>query len=171
MHAHLAAVDARDDYDRLTYVYSKLYMGDDILVKVDRASMAHSLEVRAPLLDPDVVDLATSLPTHFKFEGMEMKRVLKRMLQGRVPPAILERPKKGFGIPIAEWLKGPLKPLMDEFLDGERLRREGIFRPEAVEAMIQAHLGGRADHRKPLWSLLVFQLWRQHHAPDATLSA
>jgi len=171
VHEHLAAVEGRDDYDRLTYVYSKLYMGDDILVKVDRASMAHSLEVRAPLLDPGVVALATALPTRFKLDGMEMKRVLKHMLKGRVPADVLKRPKKGFGVPIAEWLKGPLRPMMEELLNGERVRREGIFRPEAVEALIQAHLQGRADHRKPLWSLLVFQLWREHHAPDAALSA
>ncbi len=170
VHGHLSAVTGRDAYDRLSYVYSKLYMGDDILVKVDRASMAHSLEVRSPLLDPGVVSLATALPTRFKMQGMEMKRVLKHMLKSRLPPGIVERPKKGFGVPIAEWLKGPLRPLMEDLLGSDRIRREGIFRPEAVQALVRDHLQGRADHRKPLWSLIVFQLWREHHAPDSFLS-
>lgn len=149
----------RDDFDRLSYLYSKLYMQDDILVKVDRATMAHGLEARAPFLDHRVVELLCALPTRFKLRGTTMKYLLKRMLRGRVPDAVIDRPKKGFGMPIAEWLKGPLRPLAEELLAEDALREDGFFDPKAVRALLADHLAGRHDHRKPLWSLLAFQLW------------
>jgi asparagine synthase (glutamine-hydrolysing) len=160
---HLGRVEPRDEYDALSYLYSKLYMGDDILVKVDRASMAHGLEVRAPFLDHRVVDFVTRLPTSMKLNGFQMKVILKEMLRGRVPDEVIHRPKKGFGIPIAEWLKGPLLPWARDLLSSQQLRDDGIFDPIGVEKLLDQHLKGRADHRTALWSILVFQLWRQEY--------
>ena len=157
--AHRRRVVARDEYDTLSYLYAKLYMGDDILVKVDRASMAHGLETRAPFLDYRVAELIASLPTHLKMHRLEMKVLLKRALLGKVPDAILSRPKKGFGMPIAAWLKGPLLPWARDLLAPERVARDGLFRPAAVTRLLDDHVKGRADNRKPLWTLLVMNLW------------
>lgn len=160
---HRLRVVARDDFDTLSYLYSKLYMGDDILVKVDRASMAHALETRAPLLDYRVVEFAASLPTRLKLRGWTMKYLLKKMLRNRLPDAILDRPKKGFGIPLADWLKGPLLPWARDLLSPTEVRRGGLFRQDYVDTLFQEHLAGTADHRKLLWSLIVFQLWQRNY--------
>jgi asparagine synthase (glutamine-hydrolysing) len=157
--AHSQRACPRDEWDALSYLYVKLYMSDDILVKVDRATMAHGLEARAPLLDYRVAEFIASLQTRHKIKGTEMKVLLKRALRGRVPDSILARPKKGFGMPIAEWLKGPLLPWARELLAPERVRRDGLFRPEVVTRLLEDHLAGRADNRKPLWTLLVMNLW------------
>ncbi|NUN12860.1 MAG: asparagine synthase (glutamine-hydrolyzing) [Myxococcales bacterium] len=160
---HRLRLVARDDFDTLSYLYSKLYMGDDILVKVDRATMAHALEARAPLLDYRVVEFAAALPTRLKLRGWTMKYLLKKMLRNRLPNAVLDRPKKGFGIPIAEWLKGPLLSWAKDLLSASELNRDRFFRPEYVEMLFQEHLSGRADHRKLLWSLIIFQLWQRNY--------
>lgn len=158
-----ARCEPRDEFDRLSYLYSKLYMQDDILVKVDRATMAHGLEGRAPFLDHRVVELLCALPTRWKLRGMTMKYLLKRMLRGKVPDAVIDRPKKGFGMPVAEWLKGPLRPLAEELLSEDGLRRDGFFEPATVHGLLAEHAAGRADHRKALWSLLTFQLWLRRY--------
>lgn len=159
----------RDTYDLLSYLYAKLYLQDDILVKVDRASMAHALEARAPFLDHNVVDLLTALPTKMKMRGLTMKYLLKKMLKGRVPETVLKRPKKGFGIPVAEWLKGPLRPFAEDLLRPSRLERAGLFDAEGVRTLFDEHLLGRRDNRKQLWNLLTFQLWMRYYGPDARL--
>lgn len=162
---HRARCRPRDEWDRLSYLYAKLYMQDDILVKVDRASMAHGLETRAPLLDHRVVRLLAALPTDQKMRGFTMKYVLKRMLRGKVPDAVLDRPKKGFGIPVAEWLKGPLRSFATDLLAPETLRRDGLFDADGVGRLLADHLSGRRDNRKPLWSLLAFQMWMREYGP------
>lgn len=156
---------ASDPWDRLLVFYCKYYLAGDILVKVDRASMAVGLEARAPFLDPDVVDFACRIPPSFRLRGLETKALCRRLARRILPPSIARRPKKGFGIPVAQWLKGPLQALMRELLAPERLRREGFFRPEPVQELMQAHLAGRVDARKPLWTLMAFQLWLEHHGP------
>ncbi len=160
---HRAAVRERDTFDRLSYLYAKLYMQDDILVKVDRASMAHGLEVRAPFLDHRVVDFITGLPTRHKLRGMTMKYLLKRTLAGKVPAHVISRPKKGFGMPVAEWLKGPLMPLARDLLAPDRIARRGLFDPREVGRLLDDHLAGRRDNRKGLWSLLAFELWADRY--------
>ena len=165
---HRARCRPRDEYDRLSYLYGKLYMGDDILVKVDRATMAHGLEARAPFLDHRVVDLVSALPTRWKLRGFTMKYVLKRLLRGKVPDAVIDRPKKGFGMPVAEWLKGPLRPLAEDLLSERALRDGGFFDPAATRALLGEHLAGRHDHRKILWSLLAFQLWLRRYGARRT---
>ena len=140
-------------------LYQDTYLPEDILTKVDRASMACGLEVRAPFLDATLVDSIQALPATFKYGRGQTKRLLKRAAAGRLPASILERPKKGFGIPVARWLRGPLAPLLESLLGRERLRRQGLFRPDEVARRIEEHRAGTRDHRKPLWTLLMFQLW------------
>jgi asparagine synthase (glutamine-hydrolysing) len=151
---------ARDPVDRLSYQYLRYYLAEDILTKVDRASMANSLEVRAPLLDPAVVDLATHVPAAWKL-GDGGKRILKRAVAPLLPSAILRRPKKGFGIPLTAWLRRDLRPLCDDLLGRSALEADGFFEPEVVARLLAEHRSGARDHRKPLWALLAFQLWRQ----------
>jgi asparagine synthase (glutamine-hydrolysing) len=135
------------------------YMAEDILTKVDRASMAVSLEVRAPFLDPRVAQYAASLPIEYKLKGNKGKYILKKAVEDLLPKEILKRPKKGFGIPIAEWLKGRLNPLMHDLLAPERLKNQGLFDGDFVQKLIKEHESGAASHHKQLWTLLVFQLW------------
>jgi asparagine synthase (glutamine-hydrolysing) len=151
-----------DPLSRSLALYQDTYLPEDILTKVDRASMACGLEVRAPFLDAGLVDFVHSLPPSFKFGRNRTKRLLKRAAARRLPARILARPKKGFGIPVANWLRGPLAPLMNQLLGRLRLEQQGIFRPDQVARRIAEHQSGQQDHRKPLWTLLIFQLWCDH---------
>lgn len=161
----LARRHFRDPIEAAAWLYFKYYLADDILAKVDRASMAASLEVRAPFLDPEVIDFAARAPIAWKMPRLRMKALLKEAVHGLLPREILARRKKGFGIPMAQWLAGPLRPMMESLLAPDRLRAQGVFRPEAVRRRIDEHLGRRVDHRKRLWALLVFQLWWDAYRP------
>jgi len=134
-------------------------MAEDILTKVDRASMAVSLEVRAPFLDPRVAEYAASLPLEYKLKGSKGKYILKKAMEDLLPKEILQRPKKGFGIPIAEWLKTRLNSMLHDLLAPERLKDQGLFDAGFVQKLIKEHETGAASHHKQLWTLLVFQLW------------
>lgn len=158
---HWRPENAASPLARAFHVYVRQFMLDDILVKVDRCSMLHSLEVRAPFLDKDAAEFAARLPLRCKLRGFKRKWLLKKAFADLLPPEILHRNKRGFQIPVAQWLRGRLRPLMEDLLGAEHLRRQGIFRPQAVRALMDAHISGRADLRKPLWTLLVFQLWQQ----------
>ncbi|MEP6902991.1 MAG: asparagine synthase C-terminal domain-containing protein, partial [Actinomycetota bacterium] len=122
-------------------------------------SMAVSLEVRAPFLDPRVAQFAASLPLEYKLKGKQGKYILKKAVEPLLPKNILQRPKKGFGIPIADWLKQRLNPLMHELLDSKRLQNQGLFDEKFVQKLIKEHETNTASHHKQLWTLLVFQLW------------
>ena len=135
------------------------YLADDILVKVDRASMAEGLEVRSPFLDHRMLDFAWSLPNEYLAEGLEGKRVLKALLARYVPTALTERPKQGFGVPIESWLRGPLFEWADDLLSEDRLRADGIFDPEGVGQAWRQHLSGWRNRDTLLWSILMFQAW------------
>jgi asparagine synthase (glutamine-hydrolysing) len=164
------AVDAAptsDHLERLIYLYATTYLQDDILVKVDRASMACSLEVRAPFLDVELAAFISRVPPRLKLRRLDTKHLLKRAMAGVLPPGIADRPKKGFGIPVAEWFKHELRePLLEE-LSESRLRAQGIFEPAEVRRLVTEHLSGRRDHRKQLWTLFMFQLWHRRWAQDA----
>jgi asparagine synthase (glutamine-hydrolysing) len=147
--------------DLLT-LYQDTYLPEDILTKVDRASMACGLEVRAPFLDTEVVDFIQTLPGSYKLRRNQTKRLLKRAAAGRIPESTWKRPKKGFGIPVGRWLRGPLAPLVDDMLGQDRLKRQGLFQTGEVARRIAEHRSGAHDHRKPLWTLLMFQLWCDH---------
>jgi asparagine synthase (glutamine-hydrolysing) len=144
---------------QLLRLYQDTYLPDDILTKVDRASMACGLEVRAPFLDTELVDGVARLPERLLYARGEGKRLLRRAVAGRLPRSIRNRAKKGFGIPVGRWLRGPLGSMLDDRLGAAHLRRQGLFRPEAVARLVAEHREGRRDHRKPLWTLLMFQLW------------
>jgi asparagine synthase (glutamine-hydrolysing) len=139
----------------------RYYLEGDILVKLDRASMMASLEARVPLLNNDFVAYATSLPLNMKLRGMRSKFLFKRALRGLLPDRILNRPKKGFGIPVADWFRGPLREQMREVLSAEGVRRDGFFDAGVVDGLVADHVAGRRDNRKQLWTLFAFQMWYQ----------
>ena len=147
----------------MQFLDMNFYLAEDILTKVDRASMAVSLETRAPFLDPRVAQFSASLPISYKLHGSKGKYILKKAMEGLLPDEILYRPKKGFGIPTAEWLKGRLNPLLHEMLTPERLKAQDLFNADHVQKMIKEHETGTASHHKELWTLLVFQLWSDNY--------
>ncbi len=155
----LEICDATNEIEKMQFLDINYYMAEDILTKVDRASMAVSLEVRAPFLDPRVAQFAASIPLSYKLKGSKGKYILKKAVEPLLPKGILERPKKGFGIPVADWLKGKLNPLMRDLLAPSRLKDQGLFDPDNVEKLIREHETGVASNHKQLWTLLVFQLW------------
>jgi asparagine synthase (glutamine-hydrolysing) len=159
-----------DAVRRLIYHHSKLYLAGQTLVKVDRATMAHGLEARAPFLDPDLVALTCAMPSSLKRRGFTTKYILKRAMRGRLPDAILHRRKQGFGVPLAQWFRGPLRAILEDTLAPERLGRVGLLEPEGVAALLREHMSGRHDHRKVLWTLLAFELWREAYLPNVTWS-
>jgi asparagine synthase (glutamine-hydrolysing) len=155
----LALCNASDEVEQMQFLDINFYMAEDILTKVDRAAMAVSLETRAPFLDPRVGQFAASLPLNYKLHGSQGKYILKKALEPILPRNILHRKKKGFGIPIADWLKSRLNPMMHDLLAEPRLREQGLFEPAFVTQLIREHETGLASHHKQLWTLLVFQLW------------
>ena len=152
------------DLDLLTRMQNldtRLYLAEDILTKVDRASMAVSLEVRAPFLDPRVAEFAASLPPGYKLRGNTTKYILKKAVDDLLPRFVTRRGKKGFGVPVAEWLKFKLRPLARDLLSPERVRRAGVFNPDYIARLQDEHERGVANHRKLLWTLLMFELWHE----------
>lgn len=156
---HWLPPDGASPLARAFHVYARQFMLDDILVKVDRCSMLHSLEVRAPFLDRHVAEFAASLPLNMKLHGVKRKFLLKKAFANLLPPVILHRNKRGFQIPVAAWLRGKLKPLLLDLCSQERLRQQGIFNPQAIDKLMECHFSGQRDLRKPLWTLLVLQIW------------
>ncbi len=162
------ACPSRDPLDRALYVDVKTYLVDDILTKVDRMSMAVSLEARVPLLDHRLLEFAATVPTALKLKNGQRKYLLRRLLEGRVPKSIVDRSKQGFAAPIHEWLRGPLAPLVDDlFFDG-RFRTRGVFDMQTVARMWQEHRSGARDHRHRLWSLVMLELWFRQFADGPT---
>ena len=159
-----------DHLSRILYVDFKTYLATDILVKVDRMAMANSLEVRSPLLDHKVIEFAATVPSDLKYRGRTSKYLLKRHLEGRVPASVVHRPKMGFSIPLARWLRGDLRELGRELLLSERAQARGYFVPERVSALWGAHQTGSRDHAHQLWTLMVLELWHRlfvDQAPSA----
>jgi len=134
-----------------------------VLQKIDRASMACSLEVRVPLLDRRVVEVAASLPAEMKLRGLTTKHVLKWLVRHRLPSDIVRRRKHGFGVPLGRWFRTELRPLVYEVCEESALRRAGLVQPEVVTSLIREHMRGEADHRKKLYTLLVLLLWMKRH--------
>jgi asparagine synthase (glutamine-hydrolysing) len=151
------------ELERILYLSMKLYLQDNNLVTVDRASMANGLEVRSPLLDRDVVDFVCRLPMEYKLNGLKTKYILKKIAEEFLPRNIVYRKKRGFGVPLATWLTGELKEFMLDYLGQERLERQGLFYYPYVKRLIDEQLNRNKDNRELLWTLLVFQIWYERY--------
>jgi asparagine synthase (glutamine-hydrolysing) len=157
------------ELERILYLSMKLYLQDNNLVTVDRASMANGLEVRSPLLDKEVVEFVCRLPMEYKLNGFKTKYLLKKAAEGLLPRRIIYRQKKGFGIPLAKWLTGQLKGFMLDYLGQERIERQGIFNYPYVKQLIDEQLARKKDNREPLWTLLIFQAWYEKYISGRSL--
>jgi len=151
----------RQPLNRSLYVDLKSYLSDNILLKVDRMSMANSLEARVPFLDREMVEFAFRVPQRFKLHGGRTKVLLKALAHSRLPRACVERPKQGFSVPIKNWLLTGMQPLVNEFLDARSIRQDGIFDPANVERLKTEHFAGTANHSHVLWGIIVFQAWQR----------
>jgi asparagine synthase (glutamine-hydrolysing) len=140
-----------------------IYMVDDILVKIDRASMAHSLESRVPFLDPAVTDMALALPDRYKVRGLSKKWLFRRAVAPLLPREIVRARKRGFNTPVSKWLRGDLLPFAREVLSPERVRQQGYLDPAAVTAVIETHLSGSEDLSRNIWGLICFSLWHDRY--------
>lgn len=149
--------------NRLTYQYFNCYLTDNILFKVDRTSMACSLEARSPFLDHTFAEFVCSIPENLRLKGLQAKYILKRSLKNRLPEEILARSKKGFGIPVAKLILGQLKEDFQREFDAEKIKKEGFFNPNFTTKLFADHIAGKRDNRKLLWTLMMFQLWSKHY--------
>jgi asparagine synthase (glutamine-hydrolysing) len=139
---------------------------DNFLVKVDRASMAVGLEVREPLLDHKLVEYALALPGRYKYDGRTTKYILRKILYKYIPPELVDRPKHGFAVPLADWMRSSLKPLVLHALDPARIRRQGIFSPGYIKNTVGSFMAGDRISAKKMWTLLQFALWHQRWIED-----
>ncbi len=149
-----------DELDSLQYIDAKLYLPADILVKVDRMSMLHSLEARVPFLDRSMLELTRRIPSRLRLRGMTTKYLLRRVMADRLPTAVVRGKKRGFNVPMPAWLAGGLRDFTRDVLSPQRLRRQGLFRPAAVERLVTDHLARRRDHSRAIWTLLVLSVWQ-----------
>jgi asparagine synthase (glutamine-hydrolysing) len=154
---HAARAGTEDALALIQYLDIKTYLVGDINTKVDRASMAHSLEVREPLMDHKLVEWLATLPSSFKVQGNEGKAFFKKALEPTLPLDVLYRPKMGFAVPLARWFRGPLKQRVRDAVLGERLHDTGWFERPALQKLVDEHQAGSRDHSAPLWSLLMFE--------------
>jgi asparagine synthase (glutamine-hydrolysing) len=160
---HFTKADSQDYVNRQLYVDIKTYLCDDIMVKVDRMSMATSLEARAPFLDYRVVEYAATIPSTLKLHGTKTKYILKKAMADLLPREIITRGKEGFSIPIKNWLRNELRPMMLDVLSPSKIRRDGFFNSNYVQKLVREHLQGKENHSHRLWALMVFNIWRDHY--------
>jgi asparagine synthase (glutamine-hydrolysing) len=153
-----------DTIAELLYVDFRMYLEDNLLVKVDRASMACSLELRTPFLDHRLIQFAAGLPADLRVRGFRLKYILKKAVEPWLPRKVVYRQKRGFSVPIARWMREDMRALVDTTLEAEKLRRQGLFNAPFVRRLLEEHWSKRSDHRKTLWTLLCFQLWYERWA-------
>lgn len=151
------------DLEKILLCDQRFYLQDDVLTKVDRASMACSLEVRVPLLEQEIVEFAARLPIQFKLRGGQPKYLLKRVMRNLLPKMIINRQKKGFGVPLGRWFQNELKPLLQETFPDSEQSSSMPFKADEVQRLLKQHWNGQADHRKKIYTLLTFELWRRHN--------
>ncbi|MDQ6914823.1 MAG: asparagine synthase (glutamine-hydrolyzing) [Actinomycetota bacterium] len=165
------ASDADGVVERLLDVDVQTYLHDDLLVKMDIATMAHSLEARSPLLDPAIMELAAGLPIEMKLDGATTKRVFKQAVRGWLPEGLADRPKMGFRVPLGDWLRGPLRDLPADVLLDPRALGRGLFREERVRDIVAEHRDGTRDHTQRIWTLIQLELWFQTYVDRARVDA
>jgi asparagine synthase (glutamine-hydrolysing) len=156
---------------RMMFLDTVSYLPDDILVKLDRASMAVGLESRVPFLDHRIIEFAARVPLSMKIRNGQGKWLLRQVLNKHVPKALIDRPKCGFGVPLHAWLRGPLREWAEELLDGARMTREGFFDPAPIRLQWEEHLSGRHNWMPQLWSVLMFQSWLEEQRTQRCSSA
>jgi len=156
------SVDFNNDMERMMFYDTLGYLPDNVLVKMDRASMAVSLEARVPLLDHRVIEFASMLPMNFKIRDNSSKWILKQVLYNYVPKNIIDRPKMGFSVPIDSWLKGPLRDWSVDLLNEEKIINQGLMNHEYINNILKMHLKGQGNFQQPLWNILMFQSWYDH---------
>lgn len=154
-------IETGDDLDRLLYLDCKTYLPGDILVKVDRMSMAVSLEARAPLLDHKLIEFVARIPASLKMKGLDTKMIFKNAIRDFVPAEILDRPKQGFGLPLQQWINDQLRDRVRETLTEQRTRERGYFDSHYINRLLSEHERGRRDHSNALWTLLMLELWHR----------
>jgi len=169
--AHAARAQTDDPLSLIQYLDLKTYLVGDINTKVDRASMAHSLEVREPLMDHPLVEWVATLPTHLKIRGQEGKFLFKKAMEPHLPNDVLYRPKMGFSVPLARWFRGPLKQRVRDAVLGERLASTGWFNRAYLEHLVSAHQAGSSDYSAPLWTLLMFEAFLRNVVDAGTGAA
>ena len=153
---HAANAHTDDPLALIQYLDYKTWLVGDINTKVDRASMAHSLEVREPLMDHELIEWLATLPSSFKIKAKEGKWLFKKAFEPSLPHEVLYRPKMGFSVPLAKWLRGPLKDRLQQAVLGTQMEATGYFNPQTLQDMVRQHLSGQRDHSAPLWTLLMF---------------
>jgi asparagine synthase (glutamine-hydrolysing) len=168
---HFARFTGLPWHAQLMHFDFETYLPEDILTKVDRMSMAHSIESRVPLLDNQVVEFAARVPASLKIRRGRRKHLLKEAAAGLLPPHILDRPKQGFAVPVSAWFRGGLRDLFCDVLLSPRARQRGYFETRFLERLVREHVAGRRDHSARLWALLMFELWHQQYLDSPQGSA
>jgi asparagine synthase (glutamine-hydrolysing) len=156
-HSALSRVCGKPLLSQLLYADAKTYL-PELLMKQDQMSMAASIESRVPFLDHPLTEWVAALPQSMKLRGTTTKWILRQAMQGKVPAPILERRKMGFPVPVGSWLRGPWRPLLNEYVTGSRARARGFFEASAVERLVNEHIRG-VNHAERLWALLTFEIW------------
>jgi len=168
---HAANANTDDPLALIQYLDYKTWLVGDINTKVDRASMAHSLEVREPLMDHKLVEWQASLPSSLKIRGQEGKWLFKKAFEPKLPADVLYRPKMGFSVPLAKWLRGPLRQRLQEAVFGPQLKATGYFNDAVLQSMVTQHLNGQRDYSAPLWSILMFEAFLRQAHGTATVTS
>lgn len=154
-----------DDLSRIMRVDSRVFLPDDLMIKNDRMSMAHSLEARVPFTDPELTEFMSTVPAGLKLPGLRKKNVMRRALTGVLPAEILNKKKVGLEMPYSRWMRAELRDLVDDYLGPERVAASGLFRPEAIRALVDEHQSRAVDHGRALWGLLNYMMWLDLYSP------
>jgi asparagine synthase (glutamine-hydrolysing) len=162
---------ATDELNKLLHIDAAVFLPDDLMVKNDRMSMAHSLEARVPMTDNEVTAFMSRVSPRFKLPGLRKKYIMRRALQGILPPAILKKKKVGLEMPYSAWFKNELKDLLLSYCNAKRISETGLFRPEAVNSVIEEHLASRGDHGRALWGLMNFMVWHELYIAKPSAAA
>jgi asparagine synthase (glutamine-hydrolysing) len=160
----------KDDLSRLLRIDASVFLPDDLMIKNDRMSMAHSLEARVPFTDPELTGFMSLVPSDLKLRGLRKKHIMRRALEGVLPPEIINKKKVGLEIPYSRWFRHELKDLVLEYLGPERIGATGLFRPEGVRTLVDRHLSGQVDHGRAIWGLLNYMMWLELYIPDGVLA-